>query len=258
MYDLQKASMLKRVSAYILDLILILILIVGIAWGLASALDFDGYQTRLDEIKNEYLTEYGVNPDLNKDGVVSGEEYAALSEAEKQSYAAADEAFSKNEEAIHCYSMMMSLALLITSLSILAGFLALEFIVPLLFGNGQTVGKKIFSIALMHTNGTRVRSVTMFIRTVLGKYTVETMIPVILIIMLMFSNAGAVGVLLLFAILALELVLPLCTSHHTSLHDIIASTVAVDMQSQMIFETTEELLEYKKRIHRESAEKSSY
>ena len=258
MYDLQKASMLKRVSAYILDLILILILIVGAAWGLASALDFDGYQTRLDEIKSEYLTEYNVNPDKDKDGLVSTEEYAALTDAEKAAYAAADEAFSKNEEAIHCYSMMLSLALLITSLSILASFLILEFAVPLIFGNGQTVGKKIFSIAVMHTNGTRVRTVSMFIRTLLGKYTVETMIPVIIILMLMFSNAGAVGVLLLFAILALELILPLATSLHSCLHDLIASTVTVDLASQMIFDSTEELLEYKKRIHREAAEKKTY
>ena len=250
--------MLKRVSAYILDLILILILIVGIAWGLASALDFNGYQTRLDEIKSEYLLEYGVDPDKDGDGLVSEAEYAALTDAEKKSYAAADAAFSKNEEALHCYSMMMSLALLITSLSIFAGFLALEFAVPMLLGNGQTVGKKIFSIAIMHTNGTRVRSVSLFIRTVLGKYTVETMIPVIIILMLMFADAGAIGVLLLFTILALELILPLCTSLHTSLHDIIASTVAVDMQSQMIFDTTEEMLAYKKRIHQESVEKAPY
>ena len=249
--------MLKRISAYILDLILIMILVVGSAWGLSEALNFDGYQQRLDEIRREYLTEYSVNPDADGDGTVSDEEYAALTQDEKDRYAAADEAFSKNEEAIMCYSMTMSLALLITSLSILAGFLILEFAVPLLLGNGQTVGKKIFSIGIMHTNGTRVRSVSMFIRTVLGKYTVETMIPVIILLMILFSVASPVGVILLFAILALELILPLATSNHTGLHDLIASTVSVDMQSQMIFETTEELLEYKKRIHDEKVQNSS-
>ena len=39
------------------------------------------------------------------------------------------------------------------------------------------------------------------------------------------------------------------------LHDLLAQTVAVDMASQLIFDSPEDLLEYKKRLHAEDAEK---
>ena len=50
----------------------------------------------------------------------------------------------------------------------------------------------------------------------------------------------------------------LVTRYHTPIHDKFAQTVTVDMASQRIFDSTEDLLEYKKRVSAENAEKESY
>ena len=252
MLDLQKASMLKRISAFILDVILLAVAITGFAFFLSAVTGYDSYNEKLDAIYASYEEEYGV-----KVGI-SLEEFEALTEEQKASYEAANEAIAKDEEASHAYGMIVNLTLVITSISILFGYLLLEFAVPLMFKNGQTIGKKIFGIALMRNDGVKINTVMLFVRTVLGKYTIETMIPVLIIIMTFFGSAGIVGLAVLLLIGVLELVMLCITKTRSCIHDLLAYTVAVDMQSQMIFESPEALLEYKKKLHADVVADSDY
>ena len=48
MYDIQKASILKRVSAWILDVILLAVLTVGCAWVFSDIVGYDDQQAQLD------------------------------------------------------------------------------------------------------------------------------------------------------------------------------------------------------------------
>ena len=59
MLDLQKASMLKRISAFILDVILLAVAITGFAFFLSAVTGFDSYNERLNEIEASYASEYG-------------------------------------------------------------------------------------------------------------------------------------------------------------------------------------------------------
>ena len=102
--------------------------------------------------------------------------------------------------------MIINLTLVITSISILLGYLLLEFVVPLIFKNGQTLGKKIFGIALMRNDGVKINTVMLFVRTVLGKYTIETMVPVLVIIMTFFGSAGIIGLAVLLLIMAFPVI----------------------------------------------------
>lgn len=245
--DLQKASMLRRFSAYLLDLILLVILITGVAFLLSTAFGYDGYQETLNAAKKEYADQYGV--DLNAD-------YSEMTAAEKERYDDALEALNKDEKATHAYSMMLSLILLISSLSILLAFLLLEFLIPLLFKNGQTVGKKVFGIALMRADGVRISSLALFARTLLGKCTVETMVPVAIVLMILMGSLGIEGTLILLAFLVLQIGLLIATKTHSCIHDLMAGTVVVELASQRIFESEEAMLEYRKRIHAEQVERS--
>ena len=245
MLDLQKASMLKRISAFILDVILLAVAITGFAFFLSAVTGYDSYNEKLDAIYASYEAEYGV-----KVGI-SLEEFEALTEEQKAAYEAANEAIAKDEEANHAYGMIVNLTLVITSISILLGYLLLEFVVPLMF-------KKIFGIALMRTDGVKINTVMLFVRTVLGKYTIETMIPVLIIIMTFFGSAGIVGLAVLLLIGVLEIVMLCITKTRSCIHDLLAYTVAVDMQSQMIFESPEALLEYKKKLHADVVADSDY
>ncbi len=236
--DLQKASFLKRISAFLLDFILLIILVTGIAFAMSAIFGFDSYSESLESLYAKYETEHGVSFDI------SLEEYEALSDEEKATYDSAYDAFLNDEEANYTYNMLISLTLLITSLSILIAYLALEFAVPAIVGNGQTVGKKIFSLAVMRTDGIKISNLSLFIRTVLGKYTLETMVAVFIVLMLYFGSIGIVGGVVLLLILVLQVVLLIVTKTNSCIHDLLSNTVVVDMASQMIFENEEERDEY--------------
>lgn len=251
-FDLQKASILKRFSAWLLDLILLVIFVVGLSGAVSGVIGFDSYSQRLEAHYSRYEKEYGVVFDITQ------EEYAAMSQEEKDNYDAAYQALIDDEDAMYDYSMSVNLTLVMVTLGILVAYLLLEFLVPMLLGNGQTLGKKVFGIALMRTSGVKINGVCLFIRTLLGKCTVETMIPVLVVLMLMFNVTGNLGTLLVLALLIAQIILLCVTRNRSAIHDLMADTVAVDFATQMIFKTEEEMLEYKKRVSAEKAKEQAY
>ena len=245
MLDLQKANLWKRISAALLDLILLFILAVGATLLLSYMLDYDGYAKQLEDRYTAVEREYGLSLDLTE------EEYNALSEGEREAYDKALNALNEDQTAAYAYGMMINLSFLMITFSILIAYLLLEFLVPLLFGNGQTFGKKIFGIAVMQSDGVRLSSVLLFARTVLGKFAVETMVPAYIILMIFLGFLGFGGTLLIGILLAVQLFLFAFTKGHTLIHDKLSQTVTVDLASQMIFDTREELVAYKTKLHKE-------
>lgn len=251
-YDLQKASLLKRAAALLLDMILVVVLATGIGMVLSAVLHYDSYNEALTQCQSTYETKYQVSFDLSQS------DYAAMTEAEQKYLDEAYAEFAKDPEAIYNYNMVINLSLVILSLALLIAYLSLEFAVPLLFGNGQTLGKKMFSIAVMKENGVKINAVSLFVRTLLGKYTFETMIPLLLILMIFWNSIGIVGPAVIFAILVVEIALMITTKTNSTIHDKLAQTVVVDMQSQMIFTSELEMQAYKARVHEEYVNKQPY
>lgn len=251
-FDLQKASIWKRISAYLFDIVLLAVCVVGFALLLSALTGYDNHLTHLNERYAVHEAEYGITFDI------TAEEYAAMSADEVKAYDAALAALSADDDAVYTYNMLVNLSLVITTLSILLGYLALEFAVPLLFGNGQTLGKKIFGVALMRTDGVKINAIMLFVRTILGKYTIETMIPVLILLMIFWGSIGLTGTVVLLLILVLQLVLLIVTRNNSLIHDLLANTVAVDFASQMIFASEEEMLAYKKKVHAERAARAEY
>ena len=246
MLDIQRAGMWKRLSAALFDGIMLVTVIVGMALLLSSLLNYDAHIQRMDELESKYTEEYGVNFDI------TAEELKALSEEELEAYKAADAAYSQDPDVIYTYNMMLSMAMVIVTFAVLLGYLLWEFLIPLLLKNGQTFGKKLFGIGVMRIDSVRLPPVLLFARTVLGKFTIGTMIPVYVIIMIVFGRLGLFGTVLIGALFLVQAILFFGTRDHTPIHDKLAGTVTVDLASQMIFESPEALLEYKKRIHADS------
>ncbi len=244
-FDLQKASMWKRISAYLFDVILLGIITVGAAFLISAILGYDSYSDRLETSYETYEAMFGVDFDT------TAEDYEAFSEAEKLNYDAALQALSSDEEVTYLYSMLLNLTMLIITFSLLFGYLILEFLIPLLLKNGQTLGKKIFGIGVMRADSVKISPLLLLIRTILGKYTVETMIPVFIILMIFFGIIGIGGTVLISVLLLLQIVLLIATKERTPIHDKLAKTVTVDISSQMIFENKEELIAYQKKRHAE-------
>jgi len=245
--DLQKAGIWKRMAAWLLDMILLAVLAVGFATALSAVFGYDSYHETWVDAYNRYETEYGISfQEQTQDPEVRArqdEAYAAL---------------ISDKEAMQAYNMDMSLSVLMVTFGILLAAVALEFVVPLALKNGQTVGKKCFGLGLMRTDGVKINHLQLFARTVLGKYAIETMIPVYIVMMIFWNAMGIMGVVLAAALLIAQLVCLAVTRTNSAIHDLLAGTVVVDLASQQIFGSTEELIEYTKRIHAERAEKKEW
>ena len=251
-YDLQKASLWKRIAAWLFDGILVSILTVAIAFLLSGLLGYDRHSDAVSEAYSRYETEYGVTFD------VTAEVYEGWSDEQRQRYDEAYEALIDDGEAMYSYNMVVNLSMVIASLSLLAAIGLMEFILPLIFKNGQTVGKKIFGLCLVRTDGVRINTLQLFARTLLGKFAIDTMIPVYILLMLFWGIAGLAGTVLLAALLLAQLICLLASRRNAALHDLLAGTAVADMSGQVIFNSTEELIEYKKRIHAEHAARQEY
>ena len=154
--------------------------------------------------------------------------------------------------------MVINLSLLIISLSFLFAILIYEFVIPLFLKNGQTLGKKIFGIGLMKNDGIKVNSVTVLVRALLGKYTIETMIPIFIAMMVFLGSLGILGTIIILGILLLQIIMLCVTQTNSAIHDLLANTVVIDMQSQMIFDSEHDLIEYKKKVAKEAASDRKY
>lgn len=253
MTDLQKASLWKRISAALFDFILLCILVVGAAAALSAALNYDGYVQQVTEAYEKYEKEYDV--DLR----ITEEEYKQLPEAEQDRYMAANKALNADAQAVRAYKMQQHLPLLTITFSVLFGILIMQVLIPVLLGNGQSLGKKIFGIALMRIDGVKMTTLQLFVRSVLGKFAVELMIPIFIFINLYwFGSISIVGIAVLLLLLIAQIICLAVTRTGSLLHDVMAGTVAVDMASQMIFETKEAQLEYIKKLHAQQAVEAAY
>ncbi len=246
MDDLQKASMWKRISAFLFDFILLSIIAVLLAWGLSALTGYDSYSQTVADSYLRYGEAFGV------DMRITQAEYSALSPEDAQKVDDAFAALNQDVQALYAHRMMLNLSVLIISLGLFFACLAMEFLVPLKLGDGQTLGKKIFGIGVMKTEGVKVRPLTLFIRAVLGKYTIEIMIPVLILLMVYWGTIGVAGPAVILLIGVTQILL-LCFSRTNSLiHDLLSGTVVIDEASQKIFNTPEEKAAYRAKLHAEA------
>lgn len=251
-YDLQKAGIWKRIAAWLLDGILVVVLATGVAWLLSLALNYDEYGQQVEAAYAQYGEAYGVTFEITQ------EAYEAMTDEQRQNYDAAYQALIADEEAMYAYNMMINLMLLITTLGILFAVLLLEFVLPLCLHNGQTIGKKVFALGLVRNDGVKVNTMQLFVRSFLGKFAIETMIPVYVALMVFWGSGGGMGILLVLALAIAQVAIVISSQSNALLHDLMAGTAVVDISSQMIFRTTEDLIAFKKKIAAEQAARQAY
>ncbi len=251
-HELQKANLWKRIAAWLFDGILLCILAVAFGVLLSALLGYDGYSDAFDRAYADYETRYGITFEISQS------DYEALPETQRENYDAAYAALIADQEAMDAYSRMLSLTPVILSIGILLAVILWEFVIPLWLGNGQTLGKKIFGLCLVRIDGVRLNTLQLFTRSILGKYAVEIMIPVLIVLMIFWGTMGVMGTAMLAALTLGQCVSVLVTRTNSAIHDLMAGTAVVDYASQTIFKTTEDLIEYQKKLAAERAARDPY
>ena len=250
--DVQKANLWKRISAFMFDAILVITVAVGIAYLLSTALGYDNTIAQREQLRKEYETKHGVVFDM------PAEDYEKLTEEEKQKINEAYADFASDEAVNLLDVKIVNITLIVTVFGILIPMIIFEFVIPLCFGHGRTLGKKIFGTGVMRVDGVKISTFQLFVRSILGKFTLETMIPVFLVLLFLFDIMPLACLVGLLVLGTLQVALVLFTQLKTPIHDMIAGTTVVDYASQMIFDSPEALLAYKEKVHAEAAEKAEY
>ncbi len=257
---LQKANFFKRISAWLFDMVMCVVLATGCMALTAKIINYDFQHAKLtemetvyNELQEPYYEQYEADhPDVNFD--ITQEEYDKLSEADKaeldahllavSKLIAADEEIKKQYDALQSqYSVIITYTFVMISVSLLIVFVAWYFIVPLILRDGRTFGKKIFGLAVMRTNGVRISGPVLFVRSILGLYTMETMAPILFLLMTYFGM-GSVGMIAAVLVAVLDVIVMIYTKTRSSIHDLLSDTVVVDFASQRIFESQEALNAY--------------
>ena len=93
-HELQKASVWKRISASLADLVLLVVVIEGLVLILNAVFGFESYIERRDALEEKYIVEYGIDRDMTE------AELDALSDAEREAYMAKVEAATWHTKAM--------------------------------------------------------------------------------------------------------------------------------------------------------------
>lgn len=259
--DIQKANFWKRISAALLDLMLFLVLAVGVMSLMSPILGFNKRVDRYYEIRDnhveeceaKYEEEHGERVELDLSIA-----YGEMSDAQKEIYDEVEQLCNNDAEMSYIVVLLLNYSLIITIVSTLIPHIILEFVVPMILKNGQTVGKKVFALGVVRTNSVKVSPTVAFIRMLLGKFTIETIVPIFIILMIFFGVIGLVGPIVLLALLILEIVMMCITHTNSTIHDLISDTVVVDMSTQLVFENEQALIDYKKKLHEEEVARAPY
>lgn len=274
MFEIRRIGIVKRASAWLLDAILLAVLATGFMFLVSLMCNFNGAQKRAsdyyaqwEDFRKEEIASvaefYGFTYTEAEDGdgyTITAEDGSPAtlndvvekldeSEGKDPETAAAYEIYKNDLPSAQVvnrqYQYVYTMLFMMVSVGLLLSFFCLEFIVPLIFKNGQTVGKKVFSICLVRPNCVRITPLALFARMLFGKFAVETMFPILLAFLFFFGGGGLITLILFVAIILLNVILFFATKNRTPIHDILAYTVAADMKLQMIFQSDEELNEKK-------------
>ena len=248
-YDLQKASVLKRIAAGIFDIILTIIIAVGVVALLSFLFKYDSMNAELNNYYETYAEQYGF--DFRK---VTQEMYDAYTEVEKAHYEAAYKSLTEDTGFLKVYNLIINVTVLMTTFGVLIGVLIIEFVIPLIFKNGQTLGKKCFGICVMHQNGVKIKTMPLLVRALLGKFTIELMIPIYIGIMFIFGSISILQIFILLVLVIVEITMIITNRYNALIHDAMSFTVVVDKESQMIFDTEGDLIKYKEQKAQEQLE----
>lgn len=214
-----KTILPKRLLAWFIDTTLMVTLILAFALLFSSMMQTDSYGETFEERYAHYEGLYGVDFDISE------EQYNALSEEELARYNEAYSALTSDPEVSEVYNRLYRRALTGIELSFLLSYLIIDFLLPLLFKNGQTIGKRLLGLAVTRRDGSQVSTITLLSRTVLGKFVLEALIPVMVVFSFFFSSIGLISILFVAAILIANIVL--LFKKGTQLHDLMADTMVV-------------------------------
>lgn len=230
-YGINPASVLNRIMSGLLDFILTVVLATGFFSLISRVLNYDDISNQL---MGKYV-EYGVYIEDDNGGYqYNGHTYSIV--VDTTTYNEVKERFNNDAVAVNLEYKSETCAFASISTGCLLSLIVIDFVLPLLFKNGRTIGGIMMKVGLISKKGIKISNVQLFARCIIGRYIIETIIPIIL-----WALYGVVGVFV-FCI-GLVFIITLSPNHQLP-HNIVSNILTCDQNLQYYAISKEDLKEH--------------
>lgn len=242
-YVPKQAPIAKRIGAFIVDLILVLVIATGLAWATSAIYGYDKYSNKIQE---SYIT-YGVLVEDEEKGKieVNGNKYTYCNEIPSLTQEECNERYkacAKDKDFQEAFQKRnIGMVVIVTT----AGFVSLliySFIIPLFLKHGRSLGSYLFGIGYVTEDDIEITPKHLLVRFLFGRFIIEVIIPFSgIMYILLQTGFGIVGIIIIAGVV-LGNIYTLCFSQHKrGIHDIVAKVKPIDNTCQIYFKTVEEL-----------------
>ncbi len=245
---------IKRIAAWIVDVILAIVLASLFALLISLAYGYDKYSTRVMEKQIEYgiyvESEKG-NITFNDTKYIVVDDISSLSKEEKeQRY----KDIAKDQDYVYALYKMNVGQIIISSGAIFLSLFVFEFILPLCLKHGRTIGMRFFDIGYVTYQDIDPSPKNIFVRFLFGKFIIKAFIPYMGIMLIIYNTGfGIMGLIIALMVFIGNIVMLFVTKDKVGVHDYLARMKPVDNSCQIYCKTVEELS--KKKIEEDQLTK---
>lgn len=283
-YDIKKAGMLKRIAAFLFDMVIALSFYLATDYVISqpvasayTAANYTQYETINPETSETIKVTFPVLTEIYSSKVddyysalvAGGVAYYSDYEFDSSTYStiitcttdddnlcdnydANSEALLASAEftALHEEVNMLSNAVTAVTMGMFAfssliACLLTFFVFPLIFKNGQTLGKKMLNLALISTENVRVKNWQILARVLIGAWAIECVFSFYTFVLTYVLPLG----------LLVSIIMAVFSKKRMALHDFAGGTIVVDYSATIIVDTVEErkaLIEEENKAKEES------
>ncbi len=219
----------KRVIALLVDFIVCIQFFAFFQFLITPILNNNfNYQGLLEEYQNK-LVEHGLgyyefDSETNSNIYVSYEIGDGEGHITQEKYDNASATFKNDSLAMEISNKVTTISMIGTSVELFLAILPNYLLFPLLFKNGQTLGKKIMKIAITDKNGCKLRFHLLLMRNVVGLFLFDLLVSYLCIFIINIP-----------LVILVSIAMALFSKEKRTIHDLIANTYVVDEELSIIY-----------------------
>lgn len=139
------------------------------------------------------------------------------------------EKFKNDSRAMEVLNKVNTLSMIGTAVTLFLAIIPNYLLFPLIFKNGQTLGKKLMKIAIVDKDGCRVKFSSLILRNIVGLYLFDLLVSYFFMLII---NIPIIAII--------SLLMGLFTKNKRTVHDLVANTYVVDEELSIIYFSLED------------------
>ncbi len=241
-YVPKRPPMVKRFAAMVIDAILVIVLATGIAFLVSKIYNYDKYYNAVYQAQ----IDYGVYiPSDDGNITYNGKTYIICTEDKSLTQDEANariKALTSDQTFKDNYYKMNLGPIIITSSALLVSLLIYEYIMPIFFKHGRSLGKYLFGIGYVNEDDLDISMKNLTVKFLFGKIIVNTVIPYTGVLLIIYQTGLVViGCVFVLGVPIINILMLFLSKDQRLLSDYIGKMKPVDNNCQVYYKNIEDL-----------------